>query len=89
MNARSVQRRRESGSAKRRRKAIQRRQWVLDMDVRHAIANDRFPTHMLAGDICPCGRRSWILQGATEEELAAYYEDARDHDDYCDALVSA
>lgn len=74
-----------SGPTRRRAKAIARRQWVVDMDARHALRQDRLPHYWQALDSCPCGRVAWLLDGATDEERAEFYRDSEDHAAYCEA----
>lgn len=74
-----------SGSARRRAKAIARRSWVVDMDVRQAVEQDRIPRSAIAVSRCSCGRTSWLLSGATDEERASFDRDSDDHGDSCEA----
>lgn len=73
-----------SGCARRRAKAVARRRHV------HAIENDRrvaaggLPLHWTSLDTCPCGRVSWLEEGATDEDRDAFYRDSEDHAAYCD-----
>lgn len=57
-----------SGSARRRaKKAARGGQWLWDLDVRHAIRNDRLPLYFVQATICPCGYRSWVMPSADPE----------------------
>lgn len=68
---------------KRRRKAILRRQWVRDMDVRHAVEQDRLPRDLAAASVCSCGRKSWLLTGASDEDHDSFLRENDDHTFYC------
>lgn len=66
-------------ATKRRAKNHQRQQWIYDMDVDTAFRTDSLPRYALAVSICSCGRRSWLMPGATDEDYAAHYEDDANH----------
>lgn len=68
---------------KRRRQAINRRQWVTEMDVRWSYYADRIPRSAIAVSKCGCGRTSWLLEGADDDERRAFDEDNDAH--YCEA----
>ncbi len=70
-------------TSRRRLKALARRQWVIDLDQRHATLQGRLPIYAQAVSICSCGRTSWIMEGAGEDELAEWREDERDHLMHC------
>lgn len=69
--------------SRRHRKALARRQWVVDLDQRHAILQGRLPINVRAVSICSCGRTSWVMDGATDAELNEFYTDADDHAAWC------
>lgn len=68
---------------KRRRKALQRRRWLVELDLLWAYRLERFPLRIVAGSSCSCGRMSWLMEGATDEDRAAFEADSADHDAYC------
>ena len=72
-----------SGSARRRAKSIARRQWIIDMDARHAVIDGRLPHYWSALGQCPCGRVAWLLEGASDEERDEFYQASEDHAAYC------
>lgn len=56
-------------AARRREKAVKRGgEWLHDLDVRWAFRNDRLPLYAEAISVCSCGRRSWLMPGASVEE---------------------
>lgn len=63
----------------RKTKPIRRRQGVYDLDVKWAFINDRLPLYAESLSICSCGRRAWLMPGATEEDRDRFYEDDDDH----------
>lgn len=75
---------RASGSTRRRLRAIARRAFVTTADVRHSITQDRIPRSAIAVSVCGCGRRSWLLEGASDEDYTEFAQENADHGDWCD-----
>lgn len=69
-----------SGVTRRRAKAVTRRGYLYEMDVRWAFRLGRLPLHVEAASICTCGRLSWLMPGATADEHEAFARDNEDHD---------
>lgn len=78
----------KSGVRRRRAKAIARRGYLHEMDVRWAFRLDRLPRHAASASICSCGRLSWLMPGATDEEHEAFDRDNADHDHLCGEVLS-
>lgn len=72
-----------SGSGRRRAKAIARRGYLHELDVRWAFRLDRLPRHAVAASVCSCGRMSWLMPGASDEDREAFDRDNADHADMC------
>lgn len=77
-----------SGCARRRAKAIARRRRVHAMENNLAVAAGRLPVHWVCLDTCPCGRVSWLEEGATNDEYDDFYRDSEDHAAYCEGGVA-
>lgn len=73
-----------SGTARRRAKAIRNRRSVNALENNLAVAAGRLPVHWAALDTCPCGRVSWLEDGATDEDRDNFYRDSDEHSSYCD-----
>jgi hypothetical protein len=73
-----------SGSARRRAKAARNRAKGYDLEATWALLNDRIPPHCIVASICPCGWRSFLMPGATDEDHEAFDRDSADHADYCE-----
>lgn len=73
-----------SGCARRRAKAIRNRRHVHAQENDRLVATGRLPRHWVALDSCPCGRISWLEEGATDEDRDAFYRGTDDHAAYCD-----
>ena len=73
-----------SGPARRRAKAVRNRRHVHAQENDRAVAAGGLPVHWTALDTCPCGRISWLEEGATDEDHAAFNESAADHASYCE-----
>jgi hypothetical protein len=56
------------GSAKRRAKAIKRREWVADLRRRWDYYLDRIPSDATRVSICPCGARAWSTDDTVEDQ---------------------
>ena len=67
-------------AARRRAKAIVRREWLHDLDVRWAFRLDRIPTYAESVSMCSCGRTSWLMPGAAAEDREAFERENADHD---------
>ncbi|MGZ4521034.1 MAG: hypothetical protein ACXVGA_06775 [Mycobacteriaceae bacterium] len=76
-----------SGVARRRAKAIARRRHVRAQENDRLVAAGHLPLHWTSLDTCPCGRVSWLEEGATDEDRDAFYEDSAVHDSYCDGAA--
>ncbi len=82
-----------SGCARRRRKAIQRRDWLLDLDVRWAFRLNRVPRYAAAVSYCSCGRTSWLMPPAwgeqpSRDDFDDFYAAENDHSSYCQEVVA-
>jgi hypothetical protein len=53
---------------KRRRQAINRRQWIGDLRERWDLRLGRIPADATAVAICPCGARAWTTGESTPED---------------------
>lgn len=73
-----------SGPARRRAKAIRNRRRVHAQENNLRVAAGRLPLHWTSLDTCPCGRVSWLEEGATDEDRESFYRDSEDHAAYCD-----
>lgn len=73
-----------SGPARRRAKAVRNRRHVHAQENDRAVAAGGLPVHWTALDTCPCGRVSWLEEGATDEDRDAFNESAADHASYCE-----
>lgn len=67
------------GVARRRAKAIRNREALRDADVQRAFDRDTFPELAIAAGGCTCGWKHWPMPGATDEDWAAYHQEADDH----------
>lgn len=47
------------------------------------VFDGRFPEHIAAGWVCPCGAFGYLLQGASPEDIAGYEQGAAAHVDVC------
>lgn len=72
-----------SGTARRRSKAIARRRHVHAQENDRLVAAGGLPHYWAALDACPCGRVSWLEDGASDEEFDAFYLATEDHAAYC------
>lgn len=73
-----------SGCARRRAKAVRNRCNVQARENDRLVAAGRLPRHWTSLDTCPCGRVSWLEEGASDEEREAFQRDSEDHETYCD-----
>lgn len=73
-----------SGVARRRTKAVARHRHVHAQENDRRVAAGGLPVHWVALDTCPCGRVSWLEEGATAEDRDTFYRDSEDHSSYCD-----
>lgn len=73
-----------SGTARRRTKAIVRRRHVHAMENDRAVAAGGLPVHWSSLDTCPCGRVSWLEEGASAEDRESFDRDSEDHEAYCE-----
>lgn len=73
-----------SGCARRRAKAIRNRRHSHAQENDRVVAAGGFPIHWVALDQCPCGRISWLEEGASDEDRSDFYRDSEDHASYCE-----
>lgn len=69
-----------SGTGRRRAKAIRNRQAI---EVAEAFRTGSVPRSAIAASYCTCGRRSWLMPGATDEDYRQWDLRNADHDAYC------
>lgn len=72
------------GCARRRAKAVARRRHVHAIENNLLVAAGHLPRHGAALSVCPCGRVSWLEEGATAEDHEAFTQDNDDHAAYCE-----
>lgn len=73
-----------SGVARRRAKAIRNRRRVHAQENDRLVAAGHLPRHWTSLDTCPCGRISWLEEGADDEDRDAFYRDSEEHAAYCE-----
>lgn len=66
--------------ARRRTRARKRLDQAHELDVRWAFRLDRLPLYAVAVSVCSCGRRAWLMPGASPEDHQAFTEDSENHD---------
>lgn len=73
-----------SGSTRRRNQAERRTAQAIDLDIRWALILDRIPRSAVAVSMCPCGRRAFLCEGASQEDWDAFLQDDDAHDQFCE-----
>lgn len=73
-----------SGTARRRAKAVRNRRHIHAQENNLRVAAGRLPLHWTSLDTCPCGRVSWLEEGATDDDHDAFCQSSDEHSAYCD-----